>query len=658
MAEGTTAPEQASAAPELGTFGFDMAGMDRSANPGDDFYEYANGTWAATTEIPADKSNYGMFTRLDEISKARTREILDEARADSSSKIGRAYASFLNEGAVNAAGLTPLQPWLDRVSAIVTKADYARAVGEADRYGVGGPVGVYVNQDEKDPNVYALNMVQSGLGLPDRDYYLSDDEKFVDIRAKYALHIARMMELAGEEDAAARAAAIVGYETKIANVHWTRTESRDADKTYNKRTLAALDAATPGFSVSDYFAGSGIDVDSLIVAQPSAVEGIAKIVADTPLAVLKDALNFRTLSSYADYLPARFVDENFGFYGTVLSGTPENQPRWKRGVDFVTSILGEEVGKTYVARHFPPETKAQADALVQNVIAAMDRRLQGLDWMAPETKVKARQKLAAFTPKIGYPDEWRDYSALEIESGDLLGNAMRGAEFEHQRNLNKLGGPIDRSEWFMTPMTVNAYANPVMNEIVFPASILQPPFFDPDADPAINYGGIGAVIGHEISHHFDDQGRKYDMNGALSEWWTPGDVERFDALTAQLVDQYDAYEIFPGMNVKGGLTLGENIADLAGLTMAHDAYRMSLNGEEAPVLEGLTGDQRFYLGWAQVWRRNYREENLRQRLVTDPHSPSIQRVWVVRNLDPWYAAYTPGADAELFLSPDQRVKIW
>ncbi|MGB7406331.1 MAG: M13-type metalloendopeptidase, partial [Pacificimonas sp.] len=520
MITATTAPESAAPQPELGTFGFDIAGMDRTVRPGDDYYRYANGIWVDTTEIPADKSNYGMFTRLAELSQERTRTILDEAKDDPESMIGRAYSSFLDADAVEARGLDPMVPWLIEVESIDDLADYARVVGRANRYGVGGPLGAYINQDDKNPTVYALNIVQSGLGLPDRDYYLSDDEKLAETKAAYEAHIARMLTLAGEPNAAERAAAIVDFETKIAETHWTRAESRQRDKTYNKMTVAELDAATPGFPVANYLAGSGLDVDSAIVRQPTAIMGTLGLVADTPLAVLKDQLLFRSLSRYADYLPAAFADEDFAFYGTTLSGTPENQPRWKRAVDFVTGSMGEAVGKDYVARYFPPETKAQADELVQNVIAAMDRRLAGLTWMASETKTKARAKLAAFTPKIGYPDEWRDYSGLEIRADDLLGNAMRAAEFEHERNLAKLGGPIDRGEWFMTPMTVNAYANPVMNEIVFPAAILQPPFFDPDADPAINYGGIGAVIGHEITHHFDDQGRKYDMTGALNEWWT------------------------------------------------------------------------------------------------------------------------------------------
>lgn len=654
-----TAPTAATAAkPELGAFGFDEAGMNRTAKPGDDFYEYANGAWAKSTPIPSDRSNYGMFTRLDDISRARTREILDAVKDDRTSKIGNAYAGFLDEAAIEAKGLAPIKPWLDQIKGVKTKADYAKLVGQADRNGVGGPVGAFIGQDDKSPENYALTMFQSGIGMPDRDYYLSTDKKLAATRAAYLAHLEKVLTLAGEPNAAARAQALLAFETEIAKVHWTKIDSRDATKTYNKMTVAELVKDAPGFDFAAYFHAIGAHVDSLIVAQPSAVKGTAAIVANADLAVLKDAMLVRTLDRYSDYLPKAFSDESFAFYGTTLSGTPQIEPRWKRGVTFVTNSLSDEVSKLYVQRYFPPETKAAADTLVKNVIAAMDKRIQGLVWMAPETKTRARAKLAAFTPKIGYPDKWRDFSGLEIRRDDALGNAIRSANFEHDYNVGKLGKPIYRWEWGMTPMEVNAYANFSMNEIVFPAAILQPPFFDPHADPAVNYGGIGAVIGHEISHHFDDQGSKYDATGTLTDWWTADDVKKFNALTAQLVAQYDAYEPLPGEHVKGQLTLGENIADLAGLTVAHEAYKASLGGKPAPVIDGFTGDQRFYLGWAQVWRRNYREANLRQRLLTDSHSPSAQRTWVVRNLDPWYGAYNPDASAKLYLSQDKRVRIW
>ena len=646
------------AAPQIGTFGFDQAGMNRNVQPGDNFYEYANGTWAKSTPIPADKSNYGMFSVLDDLSRQRTQEILKEAQGTPSSKIGAAYSSYLDEAAVEAKGLAPIQPWLDQIKGLNSKAGYAALVAEANRRGIGGPIGSYVNQDDKEPEVYALINYQSGLGMPDRDYYLSNDAKLTQTRAAYLAHLQRMLTLAGEQNAAARAKAILDLETQIAKAHWTQVESRDATKIYNKMSVAQLGKRAPGFDFGTYFRGIGANVDTVIVSQPSAFTGIAAAVAKAPLPVLKDQMIVRSLDSYSAYLPAAIERESFAFYGTTLSGTPEMEPRWKRAVNFVTGAMGEEIGKVYVDKYFPAETKAEADKLVQNVIGAMGRRIDQLPWMVPETKQKARAKLAAFTPKIGYPDRWRDYSGLEMKRDDLLGNAVRSNMFEHEYQLGKLGKPIYRWEWGMTPMTINAYANFGMVEIVFPAAILQPPFFDPNADPAINYGGIGAVIGHEISHHFDDQGAKYDASGRLSDWWTPADVQRFNALAAGLAEQYDKYEIFPGKNVNGKFTLGENIGDLAGLQIAYDAYKASLGGKEAPVIDGLSGDDRFFLGWAQVWRRNYREANLLQRLITDPHSPSEQRVAVVRNLDPWYSAFDVKPGQKLYLPPGQRIRIW
>ena len=449
------------------------------------------------------------------------------------------------------------------------------------------------------------------------------------------------------------------FETKVAQAHWTRIDSRDSDKTYNVWTRADFEKNAPGFDWTAYLGAAGLNGDNhYIVAQPSAITASAKLVAETPMPVLRDYLLVHTIDNAAPWLSRRFVDANFAFHGTTLSGTPQIQARWKRGVELVKNAMGEDLGQVYVQRYFPPETKAAADQLVRNIIAAMDRRLQTLAWMDPKTREAARAKLASFRPKIGYPDHWRDYSGLQIARDDLYGNVKRSNEYDWQYGLNKLGKPADRGEWGMTPMEINAYANPVWNEIVFPAAILQPPFFDPHADPAVNYGGIGAVIGHEMSHHFDDQGRKYDPHGRLTDWWTPQDVQRFTAMTAKLVAQYDAYEPLPGAHVQGALTLGENMADLAGLTVAYDAYHTSLGGKTAPIIDGFTGDQRFSLCWAQVWRRNYREPNLRQRLLTDPHAPSSQRVWIVRNLQPWYDAYKVGPDAKMYLAPDQRVLVW
>ncbi len=656
-AEQAAQPE-APAKPEIGTYGFDKAGMDPSVRPGDNFYTYANGTWAKNTPIPADKSNYGMFTLLDDLSRERTRGIIEEAAKQDGSKIGTAYNAFLDQAAIDARGLAPFEPWLNEVRGVNSRDGYLQLLAKAARMGVYGPVGGYIGVDDKQNDRYTFTLVQAGLGMPDRDYYLKTDPKIAEVRAKYLQHLTNVLKLAGEANPAARAKAILDFETAIAKVHWTQVQSRDATKTYNKMTLAELGRRAPGFDYRRYFDAAGIKVDDLIVAQPSAITGSARLISRAPLQVLRDQMLVRSLDEFSSVLPSSFDKEHFSFYGTALSGTPQQEERWKRAVDFTTGALSDEVGQIYVQRYFPPETKAAADELVRNVVEAMGRRIDGLTWMAPQTKARARAKLANFTTKIGYPSQWRDYSALEMRRGDALGNAMRAAEWGYNDQLSKLGGPIRKWEWFMTPMTINAYANFNMSEIVFPAAILQPPFFDPHADPAVNYGGIGAVIGHEISHHFDDQGSKYDETGQLRDWWTPADTKAFEAATKQLVAQYDAYEIFPGAKVQGAFTLGENIGDLAGLTVAYDAYKHSLGGQEAPVLDGTTGDQRFYLGWAQVWRRNYREANLRQRLLTDPHSPSEQRVFVVRNLDPWYSAFDVQPGQKLYLAPEQRVRVW
>ena len=648
---------EAAVQPQIGAFGFDLVGMDRSVDPGDNFYRFANGEWERVTEIPADRSNYGMFTLLDDLSKQRSRAILEEAAPDS--RIGAFYVSFMDEAAVNAAGLAPIRPLIEEIEGIGSREAWATELGQLFRQGITGPFGGYVATDDRIPTEMIMRLTQSGLGLPDRDYYLRDDPSLVEKRNAYRDYLGRLLTLAGESGAAERAAAVLALESRIADVHWTRVDSRDDEKTYNKRSLTQLASEAPGFDWSRFFQEVGIaDQANVLVSQPSAFTGSARIIAETPLPVLKDYLLLRALDSYAPYLSSQFVDTHFAFRGTVLNGTPENEPRWKRGVSLVTLMIPDDISRIYVARHFPPEAKAAADRLVGNLIAAMDQRLANLSWMAPETRTRARAKLAAFTPKIGYPDSWRDYSSVAVSRDNLIQNIANATRFEYQRQLDKLGEPVDRSEWFMTPMEINAYAYTSWNEIVFPAAILQPPFFDPNADDAINYGGIGAVIGHEISHHFDDQGSKYDQSGALNEWWTPQDRERFNALTAQLVAQYDLYEPLPGHRVQGQLTLGENIADLAGLTVAYDAYRLSLGGSPAPVLAGFSGDERFYLGWAQIWRRKYREANLLQRLLTDPHSPSEQRVAVVRNLDPWYGAYEVTADDTLYLPPQRRVRIW
>ncbi len=654
----TPVPAEPAPKPAYGTFGFDSSGIDSSIAPGDDFFGYASGTWARTTEIPADKSRYGMFNVLDDLSRERTRGLIEEQSKDPNSKIGAAYASFMDEAAIESKGLAPLEPWLGQVRSLKSKAGLDELYAQADEIGISGPFRMFVGQDDKAPENYILTMIQGGLGMPDRDYYLSTDSKLVDTKAKYLAHLTNVLTLAGESNAESRARAILDFETKIARAHWTRADSRDANKTYNKMSLAELKKRAPGFDFAGLVHTLGAKADDVIVAQPSAFTGEAAAISRAPLSVLKDQLLVRSIDAYAAYLPKAFDRERFAFYGTVLSGTPEQEPRWKRAVTFTTGALGDDVSKLYVAKYFPPETKAAADEMVKNIIAAMGRRIDKLEWMSPETKAKAHQKLAAFTPKIGYPSQWRDMSGLVIDRGDLVGNAMRASKYDNAYEIGKLGGPIRRWEWGMTPMTINAYANSGLVEIVFPAAILQPPFFDPNADPAVNYGGIGAVIGHELSHHFDDQGAKYDSTGKLIDWWTPGDTKEFTARLDKLEKQYNAYEPLPGLHVNGKLTMGENVADLAGLTVSHDAYIASLNGSSPPVIDGTTGDQRFYLGWAQVWRCKSREAALRQQLLTDPHSPCPQRTDVVRNLDPWYSAFNVRPGQKLYLAPPDRVRLW
>ncbi|MFS0770967.1 M13 family metallopeptidase [Sphingomonas sp. 1P08PE] len=673
IAQTQTAPGAAPAAaaarapgkPQLGDFGVDLTGMDKSVKPGDDFYRFVNGAWQDRTQIPADRASWGGFGVLRDLSDQRTRQVIEDsakvrnAPGSVGEKIGTTYASFMDDAAIEKAGAAPLKPYLARIDAVKTPAQLAAMFAEFGRRGISTPIGIGVEQDLKDNSLYSVYAGQGGLGLPDRDYYLVDNPKFADIRTKYVAHVATMLRLAGRPDAQAAAQRIFDLEKQIAQVHWTRAEQRQVDKLYNPVAESDLSAKMPGFDWAAYLKAAGVAGQPRIIAsQPSALTGTAKIVAATPMATWRDYLAFHQISNAAPLLSKPFVDANFAFYGTALSDTPQLKDRWKRGVDLVNSSLGEAVGQVYVQRYFPPEAKAKADELVKNLIAAYDKRLANLEWMAPETKVKARAKLAAFTPKIGYPDKWRDYSALKVVPGDVLGNADRSAEFEYNRQLAKIGKPVDRTEWFMTPQTVNAYANPLMNEIVFPAAILQPPFFDPNADPAVNYGAIGAVIGHEISHHFDDQGRKFDPKGNLVEWWTPQDAERFKTYTDRVVAQYGAYEPIPGMKVNGELTLGENMADLAGVNVAYDAYKISLNGRPAPVIDGYTGDQRFFLGFGQVWQNKAREAAIRQQITTDPHTPGNWRPYVVRNLDAWYDAFGVKPGEKFYLAPKDRIKVW
>ncbi|HEX3759169.1 MAG TPA: M13-type metalloendopeptidase [Kofleriaceae bacterium] len=659
---------------EIGNWGFDLGGMDTSVAPGASFYRYANGKWLTSTPIPADKAEYGMFTVLADRSDERTKQIIESASGPAGSdgqRIADYFKAYMDEAAIEAKGTAPIQPELDRIAKIKdTTGVVLEFAASARRLGGRGaasatPFRTVVGQDAREPDKYIGHVSQGGLGLPDRDMYDAKKEQFAKVRDGYQKYIATIFTLIGAKDADKRAAAVYGLEEKLAATHWTRVQNRDANKTYNKMTIDELAKLAPGMAWKPWLHAVGLDGQTqVIVAQPSAITGEAALVKTTPLAVWKDYLTFHAVNEAAPFLPKKFVDANFEMYGKTLTGTPQIKERWKRAVDLITGGMGEAVGQIYVAKYFTPETKAHADALVKNVLGAMGQRLDGLAWMGADTKAKAKAKLATYNPKIGYPRAWRDYSALTIKPDDAVGNARHTAEFEYNRRLAKLGKPVDRDEWGMTPMTVNAYYNPELNEIVFPAAILQPPFFDPNADDAVNYGGIGAVIGHEISHGFDDQGSKFDATGKLENWWTKDDADKFKTGTAKLVAQYNAYCPVPAADgkpaqcVKGELTLGENIGDLAGLTIAYNAYKLSLGGKTPPVLDGFTGDQRFFLGWAQVWRRLYRDQEMANRLVTDPHSPSEFRASVVRNLDAWYDAFKPQPGDALFLPPDQRVRIW
>jgi putative endopeptidase len=654
--------------PEIGAWGFDSAGMDKSVAPGASFYEYANGHWLKATPIPADKSNYGMFTALSDKSDERTRQIIEAATGAPGSdgqRIRDYYKSFMDEAAIEAKGIAPIQPWLDDIAKIKDTGGVVQQFAVAARRLSNTPFRTFVDQDAREPEKHIGHIAQGGLGLPDRDMYDAKNKQFQPVREGYQKYIAAMFTLIGAKDADKRAAAVYALEEKIAAKHWTRVQNRDSQKRYNKLTIAELQKLAPGINWKPWLKDVGLESQAhVIVSQPPAIAGTSQLVKSQPLAVWKDYLTLHVLTENAPYLPKKFVDTHFEMYGKTLTGTPQIKDRWKRAVEEITAGMGEAVGTFYVAKHFTPDTKARADALVKNLLTSMGQRLDALAWMSPETRAKAKAKLATYNPKIGYPKKWRDYSALTITAGDPVGNAERTAAFEYNRRLAKLGKPVDRDEWGMTPMTVNAYYNPELNEIVFPAAILQPPFFDPNADDAINYGGIGAVIGHEISHGFDDQGSQYDATGALKNWWTKEDADKFKTATAKLVAQYNAYCPVaaaggkPAQCVKGELTLGENIADLAGLTIAYNAYKISLGGKPAPALDGLSGDQRFFLGWAQVWRRLYRDQELANRLITDPHSPSEFRTSVVRNLDAWYDAFKPKEADALYLASDKRVKIW
>ena len=647
--------------------GISLENMDTTVKPVDDFYRYTNGLWLDNTEIPADKSNYGSFSKLYDDAQKNLRVIIEDASKDSNAKPGSDeqklrdfYNSFMDESKVESLGFEPLKPVLAHINSAETHEQLAGVIAYASAMGVTAPLGWYVNNDAKQSDQYAVYVVQSGLGLPDRDYYFKDDEKSVAQREGYIKYMTDMLTYAGMEEPAAAAKRIMDIETQIADKQWTRVESRDANKRYNKYTTEEFAKYMGDFPWMAYAKEAGLDkVDSIIASQNTYLQAFGEMYSKVELSAWKEYLTMHLMNEYANKLSTQFSDRNFAFYGTELRGIEEQRPRWKRAVSGVDSVLGELLGRLYVTKHFKPEAKERMEELVANLIKGFEVGINELEWMSPETKKSALEKLSKFTPKIGYPDKWKDYSTLEIKAGDLVGNYMRHSVWAHEEMLAKLGKPIDTTEWHMTPQTVNAYYNPVMNEIVFPAAILQPPFFNLDAEDAVNYGGIGAVIGHEIGHGFDDQGAKYDGNGNLRNWWTDSDKEQFQARGQMFSEQYSQFEVFEGEFVNGDLTLGENIGDLGGLTIAYKAYLLSLNGKPAPELDGFTGEQRVFLGWGQIWRRLYRDEALRDRLITDPHSPSEYRVnGIVQNMPEFYKAFDVKEGDGHYLKKEDRVKIW
>ena len=665
------APVLAQDAPQFGKWGIDLGAMDASVKPGDNFYQHADGNWLKTAVIAPDRSQTGAFQDLQILSEQRMRAIIDDlekkpqsALTPDEKKLRDLYDAFEDTAAIEAKGLAPVQKDLDYLNSLKTPDDVARAMA-SPRMATESIYNVSINVDDKNPDSYSINLSQAGLGLPDRDYYLSDDKALVDTRKAYKVYVADMLRLAGMDDADARAARILDLETQIARAQWDRADRRDEDKIYNPMPVSALKTLAPEFTWDAFFDEAKIPTTGpkgerqVIVAEKTAFPPLAKIFAATPVSTWRDYLILHYLHAYAGYLPKKFDARNFAFYGTVLAGNPQQLDRPTRGIHLVDNLLGEDLGKLYVARYFTPEAKAKAEQLVSNLLKAYEADIRTLTWMGPATREKALEKIGEFTPKIGYPSHWRDYSAYDVSRDDLIGDVQRGALFEWNRELARINQPVDKTEWGMTPPTINAYYNPAFNEIVFPAAILQAPFFDPKADDAVNYGGIGMVIGHEISHGFDDQGSKYDGKGVFRDWWTKEDRDAFNAKTAALVKQYDGYEPLPGLHVIGKNSLGENIADNAGIAIALKAYHIALNGKQAAVIDGLTGDQRFYLSLGQIWRTKQRDSALRTQTLSDEHSPAEFRViGPTRNQDEWYSAFGVQPGDKYYLKPEDRVHLW
>ncbi|HXM00847.1 MAG TPA: M13 family metallopeptidase [Rhizomicrobium sp.] len=656
---------------QYGTWGFDLAAMDKTVKPGDDYFMFVNGNWYKTAVIPPDRASTGSFQDLRILSEKRMNEIaasLDakpyDKLSDEEKKLRDLYDAFMDRKQIDAAGLAPARADLDFIANLKTPEDVAAAMG-MPRLNLDGPFGGGVGINDKDPNKYAIDLAQSGLGMPDRSYYIKTDAEIVATQVAYKKHLAAVFTLAGLSDPDKRAAAVYDLEHKMADAEWAREDSRDEDKTYNPMSFTELKALAPQFSWEAYFNAGGIPLTDakgerqVIVGQKSAFPKLAQIFADTPVSVWRDYLTAHYLHEYAAYLPKAFDDEDFAFYGTALQGNPQQLARDARAAHLLDNTMGEALGKLYVARYFPPAAKAKAQELVDNLLKAYDADIRTLAWMTPETREKALYKLHHFGVKVGYPDHWRDYSTLVIKRDDLLGDVQRAQVFEWRRELVRVDQPVDKTEWGMTPPTVNAYNNPQGNEIVFPAAIMQPPFFDANADDAVNYGGIGAVIGHEISHGFDDQGAKFDATGAFNNWWADADLKAFQAKTKMLGAQYDSYEPLPGLHVNGANTMGENIADNAGIAIALKAYHISLGDKPAPVIDGYTGDQRFYLSFGQIWRGKLREGALRQQTLSNEHSPpQFRAIGATRNQDEWYAAWGVKPGDKYYLPPDQRVHMW
>ncbi|MFL6591926.1 MAG: M13 family metallopeptidase [Luteimonas sp.] len=668
-------PAAAPATAAARTIGVDLADIDHAVKPGDDFDAYANGAWRAKATIPEDRSSIGVGVEVFQKSEKRNADLIrglaaaQPAAGTDARRVADYYAAFMDQAGIEQRGLAPLQPELDRIGAIANGTDLARVLGEglradvdplnATNYATQNLFGVFVAQGLEDPAHNIAYLLQGGLGMPNRDYYLASDADMVAIRDKYKAYIAALLKQAGIADADAKAASIYALETKIANAQASIVETEDVHKANNPWPLADFTKKAPGLDWVTYFKAAGLDGQPVIDAwQPGAIAKLSALTRSEPLQAWKDLLAFHAINGNTAVLPKAFDDLSFGFYGTTLNGTPRQRDRWKRAISAVNGALGDAVGKLYVDKYFPASSRAQVQQLVANLLAVFPERIDKLDWMSADTKTKAKAKVATIKVGVGYPDAWRDYSALQIRADDALGNAERARIAETKHQLAKLGQPVDRSEWWMTPQTVNAVNLPLQNALNFPAAILEAPYFDPKADAAANYGAIGAVIGHEISHSFDNTGAEFDAQGKLANWWTPADQAHFKAAGAKLIAQYDAYEALPGLHLKGEQTLGENIADLAGLSVAHDAYLKSLGGKPAPVIDGLTGDQRFFIAFAQAWRSKVRDAALRAQIVGDGHAPAQFRAQTVRNIDAWYDAFGVKAGEKLYLAPEQRVRIW